>query len=799
LAYIKINPYEMSLKLSLRIVFLIVLFFPCYSVRGQRVQKPLSLNKLISQYKAVTSFYESKLKDNPKDIQLRLQLANFYYSFRQYQRAIDLLKNTKTFQAQVLLAKSYARLKDYDYAIEIFERVNNLSQKNNVEIDDNEYFYLYASVLEHKNMFTKAIKEYQKAKDNFYDKAKARIRNIQSSFLKEVPFYVKSLSRDSKSFLKKVPEEAVFIYLVDENIEVTHDNTEISTVHVVEKVLKERGKNIAEVEIGYDSTYERVELVFARTITKDGRVVSVGRENIRDVSKYLNFPLYSNARAFIISMPSVEVGSIIDYKVKVYSSKLVDKDNFNFIYRLREKYPIFKAQFNLIVPKTKRPHFKYFHRRRAGSHSLRPKVADKEDSIIYSWKFKDIKPIIPEYNMPPASEINPAILISSFSSWGEIYNWWEKLFSDKIKLNDGAKKLVDTLIKDADTRLDKAKKIYEFCAKQIRYVAVEYGESGYEPHSANEVLLNRYGDCKDQAILLTAMLRYAGFKAYPVLVPTRSVYPIDKDFPSINFNHAICALKHNGRLIFMDPTAETTSFKDLPLGDQNREVMVFGKKAIIARTPTKKDNAAIYTTKIILDKNEKAVIKRLVTTKGFFSSSQRWYLKHTHPDKIKEDIQNKMVEISSFAKLLSYRIENKDDFDKAPVLTYRFRSPQFLNPARNLRIVSIPDDMHISYDLIAKEKRLFPIDFGGILTKRSQVVISLPQNLKVKYLPQDTKHTTKYFDFMATYKNQNHTITINREFHIKQRFVNEAEYKLFKKKLEEVFFLLREEVILEKI
>ena len=107
--------------------------------------------------------------------------------------------------------------------------------------------------------------------------------------------------------------------------------------------------------------------------------------------------------------------------------------------------------------------------------------------------------------------------------------------------------------------------------------------------------------------------------------------------------------------------------------------------------------------------------------------------------------------------------------------------------------------MHISYDLIAKEKRLFPIDFGGILTKRSQVVISLPQNLKVKYLPQDTKHTTKYFDFMATYKNQNHTITINREFRIKQRFVNEAEYKLFKKKLEEVFFLLREEVILEKI
>ena len=799
MAYTKTNPYKMFLKLLLRIVFLIVLFSPGYSVRAQQVQKHLSLNKLVAQYKTVTSFYESKLKKKPKDIQLRLKLADFYYSFRQYRRAADLIKNTKVLQAQVLLAKAYARLKSYGYAIEVFERVNNLAQKKKIKINDNEYFYLYASVLEHKNMFAKAIKEYRKAKGNFYDKAKARIEKIQSSFLGEVPLYIKDLSRDSKSFLEKVPEEAVFIYLVDENIEVTHENTEVSTVHVVEKVLKERGKNIAEVEIGYDSTYERVELVFARTITKDGRVVSVGKENIRDVSKYLNFPLYSNARAFIISMPSVEVGSIIDYKVKVYSSKLVDKDNFNFIYRLREKYPIFKAQFNLIVPKTKKPYLKYFHRRRAGSHSLRPKIINKENNIIYSWKLNDIKPIIPEYNMPPASEINPAILISSFSSWDEIYDWWEKLFSDKIKLNDGTKKLVGTLVKDTDTKLDKAKKIYEFCAKQIRYVAVEYGESGYEPHSANEVLLNRYGDCKDQAILLTAMLRYAGFKAYPVLIPTRSVYPIDKDFPSINFNHAICGLKYKDRLIFMDPTAETTSFKDLPLGDQNRDVMVFGKKAMIAHTPTKKDNAAIYSTKIVLDKDEKAVIERLVTTKGFFSSAQRWYLKHTHPDKIKEDIQNKMVEISSFAKLIDYKIRNKDNFDKAPVLTYRFRSSQFLNPARNLRIVPVPGDMHISYDLIAKSKRSFPIDFGGIFTKRSKVTVSLPDNLRVKYLPGDVYRSTKYFDFRATYKDKNNTIIIRREFNVKKRFVHEKEYNLFKKKLEEVFFLLREKVILDKI
>ena len=330
-------------------------------------------------------------------------------------------------------------------------------------------------------------------------------------------------------------------------------------------------------------------------------------------------------------------------------------------------------------------------------------------------------------------------------------------------------------------------------------MAVEYGESGYEPHSANEVLFNRYGDCKDQAVLLTAMLRYAGFKAYPVLVPTRSVYPISKNFPSINFNHAICALEYGDKLIFMDPTAETTSFGDVPLGDQNREVMVFGKKPMIKRIPLEKDNAAIYRTKIALDKNGNAAIERMVTTKGFFSSSQRWYFKYTHPDKIREDIQNKMVEISPFSRLIDYEIKNEDDFDKQPVLIYHFRSPQFLSPARNLRIVPVPDDMYISYDLIAKSKRSFPIDFGGIFTKHSQIVISLPHNLKVKYLPQDVRRRTKFFDFTAAYKSKGDTIIIDRKFNVKKRFVREKEYKLFKRELEDVLFLLREEVILEKI
>jgi len=324
-----------------------------------------------------------------------------------------------------------------------------------------------------------------------------------------MPKEVRDISSEAEDFLKGLEDEAAIYLLVDEDIEIKTDNTSVSTIHVIKKVLQERGKELAEVEMGYDSTYERIELEYARTITKEGKVVYAGEESIRDVSRYLNFPLYSNSRAFIISMPSVEVGSFIEYKVKIYSSKLINQDDFNFVYRLREGYPVFKSKFDLMIPNSRDINFKFPNKEYAKGISLEPEVTKTETKKIYSWSFNKIESIIPEYSMPEVSYVNPAILISSFSSWDEIYKWWKSLYKEKLQLNKEVKDFVDQLIKDSFTEYEKAKILSEFVAKNIRYVAIEYGDSGHEPHYANEVFINKYGDCKDQAILLVAMLKYA--------------------------------------------------------------------------------------------------------------------------------------------------------------------------------------------------------------------------------------------------------------------------------------------------
>ena len=614
-----------------------------------------------------------------------------------------------------------------------------------------------------------------------------------------MPQKIIAARRKHAEFLSRIKEEDTVILFIDEEIEIRPDNTMVSTVHLARKILREKGKELGEVQIGYDSTYERVELEYARTVTPEGKLVYAGAENIRDVSKYLNFPLYSNAKAFIVSMPSVEVGSIIEYKVKIYSSKLINDDDFDFIYRLRDYYPIARQAFKLFVPENREVGIKFINQEYADGIDLSPKVTEENNRKLYYWEFEEVDPIIPEERMPNLSMVNPAIVISSFQSWEEIYNWWHGLFKDKIELTEEMKNFVDDLIKDCVTEIDKAKKIYEFCIKDVRYVGVEYGESGYEPHTAEEVFINRYGDCKDKATLLVAMMRYAGLEAYPVLIPTREAYPIYEDFPSVNFNHAIAAVKIRGDVIFMDGTAYTTSFFDLPLSDQERAVLVFFEdKHQVMTTPLIKDNEILYEMQINIDSEENAAIKRKVITNGSYAAYHRYYLKYTHPQKIRDNIRERMKEISPLSKLIDHSIKNVDDFDKSPVLEYDFETKKFLNPAKNLRIIPLVDDIGIDVAYAGKEKRNFPIDFMGIFKKRSRVKVNLPPELKVKYLPQDVNYVTKWFDFISTYDDDKGNLTLYQEFFIKERFVKQDEYAEFKKSLEDVFYLLRGEVILER-
>jgi len=762
--------------------------------------KPISPGDAVREYEAdyqAAVELHQKLIAQGRDVDsLRFELGMLYFGRANYKSAIDEFKKSPDVRSAKMSAIAYYELGDYVEALKILEE-----QKK----PDDQARYYHGLTCEKLNLFDKALDSYRKIKSSEFS-SKAGIRggiiekkNTGVRIQELDPVIARVISQ--APLASNYPQAGAQILFCDEKVQITADNKEISSLHYVVKILNERGKEgFSETQIGYDSTYEKVELEFARTIKADGTVVEVGSRHIRDVSKYMNFPLYSNARVFIISFPEIADGAAIEYKVKILRNQLVNKKDFVMAYPVQSSEPIISANFTLEIPKgralsikTLNDPYNYF------GADLKPKLQEHPDKTIYRWTFNEVPQIIPESGMSPAVEINPTIVISTFQSWQDVYAWWWGLAKDKIRVDGPIKDKIRELTAGASNDEEKLRAIYNFCAKDIRYVAVEYGQAGYEPHMAGDIFKNKYGDCKDQAVLLVAMLNSAGFQAKPVLIGTRDAYNLDENFPNMLFNHAIAAVTFGGRTIFLDPTAETCSFDDLPPGDQERKVLVCSPEGYkIETTPLYPagHNLVLQVTDIKIADDESIIAEKSVFSFGVYDQSQRYWLLYTMPEVVKEQIAAKAQEISIGSRLESYKVKNINDLNKPVELTYKFRGPEYLIPAGNLRIM--PQVGSLDTGLVAKDSRRYPIDFGFLDIKELELKLLLPANFMIKYMPEKISRDSPWMKFEASYGSEGRKLIFKQTLELKKHKIPESEYAAFKNFFENLAKSLKQRAVLER-
>ncbi|HAJ56403.1 MAG TPA: hypothetical protein DCL35_01390 [Candidatus Omnitrophica bacterium] len=737
--------------------------------------------------------------EGPKADDIRFKLGKIFFKSGEYVRSIEQLRRLALPQARELLARALLKNSDHTDALEIFNKIGDKGS--------DEYLYDYALAAEKSNLYDQALRIYaliHKA-GPFREMAQERIRAISlasgKALFAGVDDDVKEMILSGPS-QQDYPDASGAYLLIDEDIELTSDNRQVSESHYVIKVFNDRGKErFAEVSLGYDSTYEKLELEYARTIKPDGTVVTVGDKNIRDVSLYLNFPLYSNARARIISMPEVVAGSVIEYKVRLTRAQLPNRKDFDIAYWLQADEPIILERCRIRVPEDRLLKYKAVNADyNTFGFDMTPKVRHEGGKKIYSLEFADVPQIVPEPGMPSVTRINPYVLFSTFESWGDIYSWWRGLYIDKTAADADIRAKAHELTRDKKTREEKIRAIYNFCAQDIRYVAVEYGDAGYEPHRAAEIFKNKYGDCKDKAILLTSMAEAAGIQVYPVLISTFDSIDIQEDVPSLLFNHAICAVEADKKIIFMDATANTVTFGDLPASDQDRVTLVFLKDGYrLVCTPLfgPEHNKISTNMAIKINEDEGITAHRRIDASGLFQQAQRYWLKFTMPAIIEEQLKQKVRSLAPSALLGDYDIENVDDLDTPVLLSYSFLAPQYLKKAGKTRILGQLGGMDTSG--IAKESRRYPIELAALAAYEEDIQVELPAHLEVKYLPGPVHVETKWFDFTNRYemtgKNTFHFYSLNRA---KERLIPAEDYAGYKRAIEQAAALADQQLILEE-
>ncbi len=657
---------------------------------------------------------------------------------------------------------------------------------------------------EKQSLFYQAIEIYQRIKGVEYRTlAEERISyiNAQTKALTVEDItdpYIRDLIKTSPG-QAEYPDAGAIVLLNEETFRILSDYTAIEELHLLIKILNDRGKaKYGEVKLGYDSTYEKIEIDYARTVKPDGEIIPVGAKHIRDISEYPEYPLYSNARLRIISMPELTEGAVIEYKAKKYINKLINGKEFCENYPIQDFEPYLNQRINLVIPEEYNVNIKSYNPGYVEYElSFSPQIERVEDGTKYTWEFKNVPEIITEPSMSPYIEITPYLCISSLNDWQEVYNWWEILVGDKININKAIEEKTQELIKDKNTPEEKAKAIYHWVASKIRYVGVEYGEAGFEPHYATEIFKNKYGDCKDQSMLLISMLRYAGISAYPVLIGTKGSYLLDEEFPTLIFNHAICLAEVEEKLVFLDPTAETTSFGDLPGGDQDRKVLVFyEKEGKIQKTPlfSPEHNKAYISMNIDIHEDETISGTRNINTFGEYDQGQRYWLKYTKPVLIQEALKSSVNSLSPGGKLLSYEISDIEDLNQPIEIKMEFEGPKFLTKAGEDRLV--PQLGSFSTSLVSRDKRSYPIDFSTLDEFDVIVKIKLAENLTVKYLPPPIIKDTPWFTYFNNYSFSQGIISFEESLIQKRTLVIPEEYEEYKKICEDLARQADKQVVL---
>ena len=299
--------------------------------------------------------------------------------------------------------------------------------------------------------------------------------------------------------------------------------------------------------------------------------------------------------------------------------------------------------------------------------------------------------------------------------------------------------------------------------REIQYVSIDLGKSGYEPASAQEVFENKYGDCKDQSALLISMLKEAGIPTYYVLIPTNDMGDLIEDFPyPFQFNHCIVAAEKEGGYQFLDPTAQYHRFAYLLDSDQDRGILIFkGHRTFFGKTPLAehKDNAYFRQQHIDIKKDGAIEGALKNTCSGSREASRRSLYTKSSPTEIREGLERIVDGIYPGAKLLDYTYTDPLDFKKRFAYSIKYNAPDYCKKAGDILIFQL-FGIEASCTATDKETRRYPIEHHSNFYGKNEVHFNIPEGYELYYLPEPVEIKNPYFEYRSSYQKKGERYSI---------------------------------------
>jgi len=379
---------------------------------------------------------------------------------------------------------------------------------------------------------------------------------------------------------KDYSQEAFVIEQVRTRLRFESDGTGRKETTARVRVQSEAGvEQWGQVLLGYNSANERVEIPYVRVLKKDGSVVTTPADSVQDLSAPVarEAPVYTDYRQKHITVPGLRPGEVLEYDMATIIHTPLAPGQFWTEYDFDRTNINLDEQLEVNVPGDRPLKLKT-------KPGFDPKISEENGRRIYRWtsshlereeddkdkdKDKDKKK---RKKKKPEDEV-PAVQLTTFNSWEEIGRWYAGLDHDRRQPTPEIRAKADELTKGLGSDLDRVEALYDYVAKNFRYVSLSLGLGRYQPHAASDVLHNQYGDCKDKHTLLSSLLEAEGLHASSVLI--NSSRKLDPEIPSPSqFDHVITLLPMGKDEVWMDSTTEVAPFRLLSFNIRKKQGLV---------------------------------------------------------------------------------------------------------------------------------------------------------------------------------------------------------------------------------
>ncbi len=457
-----------------------------------------------------------------------------------------------------------------------------------------------------------------------------------------------------------------------------------------------------------------------------------------------------------LTLPAVQEGSVVEYKYTLRSPFVTSIDDtplqstipLNRLevkvsipeYLVFRKYTNTKSPLHLPVSETTQQfrHTSATSTSSTATLSFMQNVYEIEAENIPALVEEDYVDYLHNYAAYLKWELTstrfPNAMVENFST-----NWEgvaKSIFDDggfqkEVNRDGFFKKEVDGLISGVDAPLERAVLVYDFVKQKVKW----NGYYGFTAERGGKAAFNKgEGNVGDINLLLTAMLKYAGLNASPVVVSTRSngipIYPTRK-----GFNYVISAIEMpNNQYILLDATDPHAAMGELPARARNWQGRIIREDATSEWVNLNPQVLSEEKTIISYELGKDMVMrgKSLTLHNGLFAKEYREKYWDLTEQSLLEDLEKGKGNI----QLSEVKQENLKAVGTDVKESYEFELQQGADVINDKIYLKPFIFKALAENPFKAEERSYPIFFDFPLVRNKTVNVLIPEGYEVEALPE---------------------------------------------------------------